>query len=265
MAVARLAGRWCSWLVCPWHWLVGLWFLLFPFPRTPSQGPAFQQVSPSFFWDFGSLHQNPESAGHFVENSAVDQMVGSRRSPGATILGGASTSTSSANHRFSVPPNIVMHLAVDSVRGWLVQNFQTGTALRRHFLRAVAAAVWFVHRCGNFGFVSRHKPAEYHVPMFLQLQTLRRHVSRAERRCGIVVSLQSRRRRWASLVGFVVFDFRWRNSREATPISKPFQFGSTTFALQSQPLFVLHDTLHWPRASSFQLPWRRDVGSVLSC
>ena len=33
-------------------------------------------------------------------------------------------------------------------------------------------------RCGDFGFVSRHKPAEHHVPMFLQLQTMRRHVSR---------------------------------------------------------------------------------------
>ena len=34
-----------------------------------------------------------------------------------------------------------------------------------------------------------------------------------ERLCGIIVCLQSRRRRWDSLVGFVVFDFRWRNSR----------------------------------------------------
>ena len=33
-------------------------------------------------------------------------------------------------------------------------------------------------RCGDLGFVSRHKPAEHHVPMFLQLQALRRHVSR---------------------------------------------------------------------------------------
>ena len=78
-------------------------------------------------------------------------------------------------------------------------------------------------RCGDFGFVSRHKPAS---------RTSRSDVSATpdgeasritscrgrralctERRCGIVVSLQSRRRRWDSLVGFVVFDFRWRNSR----------------------------------------------------
>ena len=32
--------------------------------------------------------RSPESAGHFVENSVMDQTVGSRRSPRATILGG---------------------------------------------------------------------------------------------------------------------------------------------------------------------------------
>ena len=36
--------------------------------------------------------------------------------------------------------------------------------LRRHFLRAVAAAVFSPCRCGDFGFVSRHKPAEHRIP-----------------------------------------------------------------------------------------------------
>ena len=37
--------------------------------------------------------------------------------------------------------------------------------LRRHFLRAVAAAAFFRPcRCGDFGFVSRHKPAEHRIP-----------------------------------------------------------------------------------------------------
>ena len=79
-----------------------------------------------------------------------------------------------------------MHLAVDSVRDGWSRTSRLGTALRRHFLRAVAAAVMF----GDFGFVSRHKPAEHHVPMFLQLQMLRRHVSRpvaagVPRRCDV--------------------------------------------------------------------------------
>ena len=54
-------------------------------------------------------------------------------------------------------------------------------------------------RCGDFGLVSRHKPAEHHFPMFLQLQTLRRHVSRpvaagVPRRCGAASSLHLSRR-----------------------------------------------------------------------
>ena len=69
-----------------------------------------------------------------------------------------------------------------------------------------------------------------------------RRVLSAERRCGIAVSLQSRRRRWVSLVGFVVFDFRWRNSREAAPISKLFQGGSTptiTFGSRRRVLYFV--------------------------
>ena len=43
----------------------------------------------SMFWDFGSLHQKHRaSAGHLVVYFVTAQMVGNRRSPGATILGG---------------------------------------------------------------------------------------------------------------------------------------------------------------------------------
>ena len=66
----------------------------FCLPRVLRDGPSGTSVP---------CTRSPESAGHFVENSVMDQMVGSRRSPGATILG-ASTSTSSANHRLFVPP-----------------------------------------------------------------------------------------------------------------------------------------------------------------
>ena len=44
-----------------------------------------------------------KSAGHMVVCVVTGQMVGDRRSPGATILGSGPT-TSSANHRFLVPP-----------------------------------------------------------------------------------------------------------------------------------------------------------------
>ena len=44
-------------------------------------------------------------------------------------------------------------------------------------------------RCGDLGFVSRHKPAEHHIAMFLHLQTLRRHVSRPVA-AGVSLSLK---------------------------------------------------------------------------
>ena len=50
------------------------------------------------------------------------------------------------------------------------------------FLRAVAAAVSSSRRCGDFGLVSRHKPAEHRFLMFPLLPTLQRRVSHAEER-----------------------------------------------------------------------------------
>ena len=102
-----------------------------------------------------------------VVDSLMDAVAGARRTPGRLETGG-------------VPPkppatfSLSLSVALNVLGLW----FALPEALRRQFLRAVAAAVLFVHRCGDFGFVSRHKPAEHHVPMFLQLQTLRRHVSR---------------------------------------------------------------------------------------
>ena len=74
--------------------------------------------------------RSPESAGHFVKNIMMDQMVGSRRSPGATILGGE-TPTSSANHRCTVPPTGCVHPDALCVDRWLVLFFLTGSTLRR--------------------------------------------------------------------------------------------------------------------------------------
>ena len=76
--------------------------------------------------------------------------------------------------------------------------------LRRHFLRAVAAAVFFRPcRCGDFGFVSRHKPAEHRIPDVRAAPDVEascitsccgRRVPFSDRRCGVTVRLQSRRR-----------------------------------------------------------------------
>ena len=65
------------------------------------------------------------------------------------------------------------------------------------------------HRCGDLGFVSRHKPAEHRIPDVLAAPDVEassvtsccgRRVPFSERRSGVTVCLQSRRRRWVYLV-----------------------------------------------------------------
>ena len=94
--------------------------------------------------------------------------------------------------------------------------------------------------------------------MFLQLQTVRRRVSRA---VGAAVSLSA---------VHIFFRLRDEIAEEVLPsgfsnLETLFQCGSTTFVLQGQLSLILRDTLHLPRASSFPLPWERGVESVLSC
>ena len=72
--------------------------------------------------------RSPESAGHFVKNSVMGQMVGSRRSPGATILGGEHEYLTCQPSLF-VPPTGPVHCDASccgQCTRWLVQNFLTG-------------------------------------------------------------------------------------------------------------------------------------------
>ena len=109
-------------------------------------------------------------------------MVGDRRFPGATILG-ARFSTSSANHPASVPPT--GSELRDGFSFWVVLGlrFPLPEALRRHFLtRCRGSRLLRLRRCGDFGLVSRHKPAEHRFLMFPLFPTLRRRASHAEER-----------------------------------------------------------------------------------
>ena len=77
LAVALLA---LVLFACLWVWF----FIVGPVPKT---GVFFHRY-PSMFWDFGSLHQkHRQSAGLRVVCVLMDQMVGDRRFPGASILG----------------------------------------------------------------------------------------------------------------------------------------------------------------------------------
>ena len=97
-------------------------------------------------------------------------------------------------------------------------------------------------RRGDFSFVSRHKPAEHHIAMFLHLQTLRRHVLRLVA-AGVSLSAVHI---FSILAGEI--------AEEALPsgfsnLETHFQGGTTTFVLQLQLPLFLHDTLHCPLAS----------------
>ena len=90
-----------------------------------------------------------------VVDSLIDAVAGARRTPGRLETGGV-PSKSPATTLLSLWPSVFWDF------GSVYQK-----ALRRHLLRAVAAAVFSSCRCGDSGFVSRHKPAEHHIAMFL--------------------------------------------------------------------------------------------------
>ena len=87
----------CSsgWVGAPGRWLAraALWGLVcFPFSfrgRHP-EDRLFNRYPHRSSGTSVPCTRSPESAGQFVEYFVMDQMVGSRRSPGATILGGES-------------------------------------------------------------------------------------------------------------------------------------------------------------------------------
>ena len=136
----------------------------------------------SMFWSSVPCIRSHKSAGQFIVNFVTGLMVGDRRFPGATILGG-SFSTSSANHPVSVPPTGSEPRDGFSFNVVLGLRFTLPGTLRRRFLtRCRGSRLLRPRRCGDFGLVSRHQPAEHRLLIFPLLPTLRRRVSHAEER-----------------------------------------------------------------------------------
>ena len=132
-----------SLVLCLWGWCCCFSFSVGTDPRTS----FLPQLSPSMFWDFGFLHPEPRVGGTLgrVRRDGSDGW----RSP----VPGASTwervclplpPTIACRSRRQLA-DIVIPCGVDSCTRWQVTFILTGTTLRRHFLRAVAAAVTFVH------------------------------------------------------------------------------------------------------------------------
>ena len=273
--------------------LAGLWaesfFFSYPFARAPIRGPVFFRscvifpiVEATFARRCGVLEADCHGNGRTIPCELLRQATAtlrlksfhhkprvggtrgrvrrggsdgwrSRVSRGDNT-GGARSCTSAANHRSPVPLTGSVHRdgsCCGQCTRWRILHFLTGATLRHQSLRAVAAAVFFRQCGGDFGFVSRHKPAEHCI---LDVP--------ATPPVAAGVSLSALLRCVRFFAGEIV--------EEALPrgfsfLETLFQGGSTTFVLQGQLPLVLHDTLCWPRASSFGIPWERGVGSVSSC
>ena len=139
VAVARLVGCWCFWLVCPWCWFVGLCFVCFPFRGRRPKDRHFSKYSPLSSGSSVPCIRSHASAGHLVVYFVTAQMVGDRRFPGASILGGGS---------LHLPPTIpcqsrrlVPNLVMDSLSSLFWTSVRS--------TRSVAAS--FLTRCRTFG------------------------------------------------------------------------------------------------------------------
>ena len=115
-------------------------------------------------------------------------------------------------------------------------------------------------RCGDFGFVSRHMPAEHRIPMFPLLPTLRRRATRAVAAAvPVCLSSTSLRRRFSlqlrtfsSIVHAVAAGTSSASGRALPGIRLwAFAFGCYT-ATPASPLFspfVVASVMARPRAS----------------
>ena len=162
----------------------------------------------------------------------MDQMVGDRRSPGATLLGWARLCTPSANHRLLGPPTASEHrdgCAVDVVRvGW------SCTARR---VRRCSGTSYALSRQPSLFVLVAAATSQQNIAIQI-LRTLRRHVSRPVA-AGVSLSavhIFSRLRCARFFAGEI--------AEEALPgsfshLETLFQ-GSATFVLQGQLPLVLH-------------------------
>ena len=154
------------------------------------------QLARRFLRCFGTLDlsiRSIASVGHMVMCVVKVQMVGARRSPGATMLGSRSC-TSSANHHSPVPPtgpvlSDASWWTMYEMAGCLHQTGSfswvfSGTSVRSTGgvaasspTRCRGSRIFLPCRCGDSGFVSRTSQQNVTLRCFC-IQTLRRHVLR---------------------------------------------------------------------------------------
>ena len=107
----------------------------------------------------------------------TDAVAGARRTPGRHETGGVPPK-SPATTLLSLWPSAFWDFGSLHQRRRGVISFELS---RQPYLRLC--------RCGDFGFVSRHRPAEHRIPDVSAVPTLRRHVSRLVA-AGVYLSLE---------------------------------------------------------------------------
>ena len=134
--------------------------------------PSVRQFA---FRESGSRRENA-SAGHVENHFVMGPMVDDRRLPRVTVLGGESVyflrqpSLAGPADRLPVSGCLVVWAVYEMADPALPDGRDVAATLSRHFRQC---------RCGDFGLVSRHKPAGHRFLMFPQLPTLWRRASRS--------------------------------------------------------------------------------------
>ena len=148
-------------------WILGFFFVSFCEGADPRTGFSSAGILIDVLGLWFPASEASRVGGPLVVRIVPGQMVRDRRSPWATILGGEFVYLlRQPSHQ---GPADRFRTSCGSYCGqctrWLVQKFLTGATLRRQFYALSRQPSLFAAcRCGDFGFVSRHKPAGRHTP-----------------------------------------------------------------------------------------------------
>ena len=124
-----------------------------------------------------------KSAGLLVLCIVMDQMVGDRRSPGATVLGSEFVYLLRQSSLPGPPRSPAYRDVFWTVYEMAGPARSDGCGVAASFLtRCRGSRNLRPRRCGDFGLVSRHEPAEHRFPIIPLLLTLGRRASHAGER-----------------------------------------------------------------------------------
>ena len=229
VAVARLAGRWCFWRLLVF--VAGLWvsgclvsFFRGRRPEDRSEGVGIKEGVPLLLgperllrWSCHSM-SSCDGVRPITVRASADLPEGVTYTPHEGSSQATDTRHQPENWQHTLAPCIRSFESAGRRQVYVHRDgsfylcIVTGATLRRHLTRCRGSRISLPCRCGDFGFVSRHKPAEHRFPDVSATPDVEascitsccgRRVFLSERRCGVPVCLQSRRRQPVLLCFFL--------------------------------------------------------------